>query len=97
MPVSLEPAAKKSTTVRSKFCPSHLAGYCRGAQGRAPAATARDGPQDHASKLTVVPARPHQADSRPTRFERLVVPAFVAIVVCYAAAVIVRVIVAYGT
>lgn len=93
MSAILKPRPIKSTIVRTKICPINLARYCHGARGRAPAASPRDGQSD---KLFVVPARLHQADGRPTRFERLIVPALAAIVACYAAAVIARVIVAYG-
>jgi hypothetical protein len=93
MSAHLKPRPNKSTTVRTKIRPIDLTGYCHGARGRAPAAGPRDGQPD---RFFVVPARLHHADGRPTRFERVIVPAFAAIVACYAAAVIARVIMAYG-
>lgn len=80
----------KSTTVRSKYCPAKLAKDRWVARETAPAV---DGGKKPAK---TVPERPVRADSPSDRFERLLAAFLATIVAGYAAAVVIRVILAYG-
>lgn len=95
MPGITKSKLEKSTTVRSNCCRISLAGHRLDARAEAPFPLVRDA-RRQAANQTTAPPRPHQATIPRIRFESLVVLAFRAIVTCYAGAVILRVVMAYG-
>ncbi len=92
MHTHIKSTARKSTTVRFKYCPRHRRERRVVAPGRLPAEAVREGRREP----EVASAGSGRSQSHPKGLERWAVPGLAMVLVAYALALIVRVISTYG-
>ena len=95
MTIRTKPSAENSTTVRLKYCPVGIADWGRRDAGRESARISRDLALPRTGESADDPQRVETGPDRPTRLERLLVPALSIVAAGYGIAVLIRVVSAY--